>query len=279
DNVEQPPKKREKKVKPEPEMKVESLETGYFTKCDVHSSVALTDRFTIADPRLLTRSEDKIFMRRKPFTRGSLSEYKFEDFVKPGLLHKGCYPGVKLEVDESVYNVEKKFSGTLTRSSTAEESRCNMVTPDTELDVCDAWLTTFGGFRGFPAGPVVGIKLSKSECIDPNMDDSFNDSIYYPSSTSSKKDRFNDIRPDEFKAIGIYVKNLLPNKDFYAMTEEERAAAVAAEFEAIDALGPKKEDDYLVTGLDFRCPIVSYHLNTAKMKRAMKSILSNPLVS
>ncbi|VDM51960.1 unnamed protein product [Angiostrongylus costaricensis] len=256
----------------------------YFTKCDVHSSVTLTDRFSIADPRLLTRSEDKIFMRRKPFTRSSFSEYKFEDFVKPGLLHKGCYPGVKLEVDESVYNVEKKFSGTLTRSSTAEEPRCDMVTPDTELDVCDAWLTTFGGFRGSPAGPVDDINLSKSENIGPNMDDSFNDSIYCPSSTSYKKDRFNDIRPDEFKAIGIYVKNLLPNKDFYAMTEEERAAAVAAEFEAIDALGPKKEDDYLVTvgnlgGLGFRCSIVPYHLNTAKMKRVMKSILSNPLLA
>ncbi|PIO69273.1 hypothetical protein TELCIR_08909 [Teladorsagia circumcincta] len=153
------------------------------------------------------------------------------------------------------------------------------------------------------------------------MDDSFNDDVYYPddSGDSSKKDRFKDIRPDEFKALGIDVKvclqklrvigsgfsmiffqSIVPKKDFYAMTREERAAAVAAEFEAIDALGPKKEEGYIISVsfldyffffneakalimngiiMDFSCRVNPYHLNTAKMKRVMKSILSNPLLA
>ncbi|KJH52663.1 hypothetical protein DICVIV_01124 [Dictyocaulus viviparus] len=288
DNVEEPPKKREKK-KAEPDVKKEHFEQEYFAKSEVHKCIALKDRFLIADPRALTRSEDVIFARKKPFTSNLLEECKFENLVKPGLLCRGVYPGVKLEIKDS----NDRFIGTLERCPKNVDVRSNMGTPNVELDVYDVWLTTFGGFRVFTDDDRTVLDIprhiqlrsedvinhSESEEVGGCMDNSFNDSVSYPNDTVSKKDRFYDIRPDEFKAIGINVKNLVPNKDFYSMTKEERAAAVAAEFEAIDALGPKKEDGYVISIMDFSCRVVPYHLNTAKMKRVMKSILSNPLLA
>ncbi|KAK5983246.1 hypothetical protein GCK32_006268 [Trichostrongylus colubriformis] len=125
------------------------------------------------------------------------------------------------------------------------------------------------------------IAVSESGGLDPDcFDGSFNDDVYYhDDSDSSKKDRFKDIRPDEFKALGIDVKSLVPKKDFYAMTKEEQAAAVAAEFEAADALGPKKEDGYVISLMGISYREKPYHLNPAKVKKAMKSILSNPLLA
>ncbi|KAK6014576.1 hypothetical protein OSTOST_20037, partial [Ostertagia ostertagi] len=276
----------------------------YFVKSEVHSPFSLKNRFSIVDSRCITRGEDVIFLRRKPPPRRSLKEYKYENFVKPGLVQKGHYPGVKLEIKRSPSSSDLPFNGTLKRSPTAEEPRQNVVTPDVNADVCDEWLTTYGGFRALPEegqnalenGNTTevlspreptpkrhsSVAVSENGSIAPDsMDDSFNDDVYYPddSGDSCKKDRFKDIRPDEFKALGIDVKSIVPKKDFYAMTREERAAAVAAEFEAIDALGPKKEDGYLITTVGFSCRVNPYHLNTAKMKRVMKSILSNPLLA
>ncbi|XGW28873.1 hypothetical protein V3C99_008571 [Haemonchus contortus] len=301
--VEEPPKKKEKKIKTEPEVKVEVIEQEYFVKSEVHEPFSLENRFSIVDRRCTTRGEDVTFLRRKPPPRRSLKEYKFEDFVKPGLIQRGHYPGIKLEIKRSPSSSELPFNGTLKRSSTSEEScqkKANI--PEAGDDVCDEWLTTYGGFRILPEdgqtvlengttseAPLPSLKgegsrsrtISENEGAPPDfLDDSFNDDVYYPDSDdSSRKDRFEDIRPDEFKALGIDVKNIVPKKDFYAMTKEERAAAVAAEFEAIDALGPKKEDGYVISIMDFSCRVVPYHLNTAKMKRVMKSILSNPLLA
>ncbi|KAK6060065.1 hypothetical protein COOONC_02278, partial [Cooperia oncophora] len=297
------------------------MEQEYFVKSEVHSPFSLKDRFSVTESRSTTRGEDVIFLRRKPPLRRALKEYKYENFVKPGVAQKGHYPGVKVEIKRSPSSSELPFNGTLKKSPAAEEPQQNVLAPDVDGGVCDEWLTTYGGFRTLP-DECVFLKLSTCELNQqligfrdqPSMengkvtpappseqtsrrpssamhsengsfaqdfqDDSFNDDVYYPDdSDSCKKDRFRDIRPDEFKAIGIDVKSLVPKKDFYAMTKEERAAAVAAEFEAIDALGPKREDGYVISIMDFSCRVNPYHLNTAKMKRVMKSILSNPLVS
>ncbi|VDK79137.1 unnamed protein product, partial [Cylicostephanus goldi] len=65
EHVEEPPKKKEKRVKLEPDVKIEETELEYFTKMPQHHSVSLKERFKIVDPRTLVRSEDVIFTRRK----------------------------------------------------------------------------------------------------------------------------------------------------------------------------------------------------------------------
>ncbi|KHJ97513.1 hypothetical protein OESDEN_02501 [Oesophagostomum dentatum] len=300
DQVEEPPKKREKRIKSEVDVKVEAIEQEYFTKSAERNTVPLRDRFKIVEPRTLVRSEDVIFMHQKPIGRRVVTEYKFEDFIRPGLLRKGQYPHMFLEFKGHDNRVENAFNGILKKSADINNVRTNSVDDcETDLDVYDEWLATFGGFRilleeGDPnfddniveqcndlASQRNGNKENDSTHFDDNCHGIFDDSTssFFSSGNTTKRDRFNDIRPDEYKAIGIDVKNIVPNKDFYSMTKEERAAAVAAEFEAIDALGPKKEDGYVISIMDFSCRVSSYHLNTARMKRVMKSILSNPLLA
>ncbi|EYC40096.1 hypothetical protein Y032_0629g844 [Ancylostoma ceylanicum] len=300
DDKEEPPKKREKRIKSEVDVKVEETEQEYFTKSGQHNVVPLRDRFKIVDPRTLVRSEDVIFMRRKPLARRVITEYKFENFIKPGLLHKGRYPRMYLELKNQKHEVESIFNGILKQCcEVAKTVRDDTNNADAESDVYDEWLATFGGFRIFYEEGTFGLDeneeaheplsqdlgFSDNENTSMHMDNSnhcaFNDSAnsFLSSGNTTRRDRFHDIRPDEYKAIGIDVKNIVPNKDFYSMTKEERAAAVAAEFEAIDALGPKKEDGYVISIMDFSCRVSSYHLNTARMKRVMKSILSNPLLA
>ncbi|KAJ1374795.1 hypothetical protein KIN20_037560 [Parelaphostrongylus tenuis] len=260
DSVGEPPKKREKKVKTEPEIKVEQVEKEYFDKRNVHSHVPLSERFSIAaDPKTLIRGDDTVIMPRKQMACNLLTEYKFEDFVKPGLLHDGYYTAVKLEVDESVYKIEGKFCGALTRSAKQEEPCPDNPTLDTELSVSDAWLTTFGGFRGFPEND--NLASGVPSCFTAGGENG-------PKSLGEREHRGKTWDDKSFAKEGL----LLYDK-------EEQAAAVAAEFEAIDALGPKKEDGYVISIMDFSYRITPYYLNTAKMKRVMKSILSNPLLA
>ncbi|WKY05491.1 hypothetical protein Q1695_006030 [Nippostrongylus brasiliensis] len=299
DNADTSVTKKGRRIKTEVEIKTEPPD-DYFVKMEVHSPFTLKSRFAIGTSRTTTRGEDDTFGRKPVPRRSRLGSYQAGTFITPGLLQKGSYPGVKLEVKESVDGPEPHFTGSLGRSPTTEEPPAPPppVTPDTENGVCDEWLTSFGGCRAIPEDQCQSDKPSEeqSDVPAPVQDDptfenggdtmndtmndtmgSFDDPVFYPG--SSKKDRFKDIRPDEFKAIGIDVKNIVPKKDFYAMTKEERAAAVAAEFEAIDALGPKKEEGYVISIMDFSCRVIPYHLNTAKMKKVMKSILSNPLLA
>ncbi|VDM67851.1 unnamed protein product, partial [Strongylus vulgaris] len=278
DHMDEPPKKQ-KKIKLEQDVKIEETEQEYFTKSTQHNSVALKDRFKIADPKTLVRSEDVIFARRKPFARRLITEYKFENFIKPGLLHKGRYPRLYYESGDQDNRADSVFIGIL-RKSTDMDKKCNKGSDScaTEVDVYDEWLATFGGFRvlfeeenvqddgdGEDNGPefqgrgLSDIEMEGTQCHDSShcgFDDS--SASFFSNGISTRRDRFNDIRPDEYKAIGIDVKNIVPNKDFYSMTKEERAAAVAAEFEAIDALGPKKEDGYVINyGLLVPCKFLS----------------------
>ncbi|KAK6746891.1 hypothetical protein RB195_000251 [Necator americanus] len=302
EQMEEPPKKREKRIKSEPDVKLEETELEYFTKSTSHTAVSLRERFTIVDPRTLVRSEEVIFMRRKLHGRRLITAYKFEDFIKPGLLHKGRYPRMHMDLTDQDNHFDNIFNGIIRKSLAADEKCVDNADVDgAEKDVYDEWLATFGGFRFLYENDGFGIdesgegQLEETALQDPVLSDneninkgddqnyhcSMNESAtsFFSNDSITKRDRFYDIRPDEYKAIGIDVKNIVPNKDFYAMTKEERAAAVAAEFEAIDALGPKKEDGYVISIMDFSCRVSSYHLNTARMKRVMKSILSNPLLA
>lgn len=61
----------------------------YFVKMETHTPFVLKNRFAIGNARTTTRGEADIFAR-KPVPRKSLSDYKVENFVKPGLIHKVC---------------------------------------------------------------------------------------------------------------------------------------------------------------------------------------------
>ncbi|RCN51805.1 hypothetical protein ANCCAN_02165, partial [Ancylostoma caninum] len=235
DDKEEPPKKRERRIKSEVDVKVEETEQEYFTKSGQHSVVPLRDRFKIVDPRTLVRSEDVIFMRRKPLARRVITEYKFEDFIKPGLLHKGRYPQMHLELKNQKNSIENIFNGILKKcSEVAKPVRDDMNNVDAELDVYDEWLATFGGFRIFYEEGAFGLDenedaqhyeplsqdlgFSDNENTAMHMDSSnhcsFNDSAhsFLSSGNTSRRDRFHDIRPDEYKAIGIDVKVSLFNQ-------------------------------------------------------------------
>uniref|UniRef100_A0A1I7XHZ3 Rad21_Rec8 domain-containing protein n=1 Tax=Heterorhabditis bacteriophora TaxID=37862 RepID=A0A1I7XHZ3_HETBA len=138
----------EKKERERKEKKIKTEDRGdehYFLNSSNVDRVESRARFKCVDPRTLERSEDLLFMQNKKMELRSHPAYDFENFIKPGLLYKGRYGGVRFERSRTSHPDISHFNKLVSSSEMFISGNDDEIM--VQDDICNDWLSTFGGFK------------------------------------------------------------------------------------------------------------------------------------
>ncbi|CAI4229422.1 unnamed protein product [Auanema sp. JU1783] len=272
----------EKEKKPRKEkVQVEQNFESYFVLSDLNDREEAFNRFTIAKPNSLVKSEDIVFQNKKQLERRPyLGAFDFENFTRPGLLFQGRYGGVRFQRSLPVQINDAKINEGLPENLEVEEAQ------DVE-DVCRDWLAMFGAFR------IINEDSSSDEGDGDSSKDLFSDyweegdppanddGSRISSSNIVADDDMNDVPTaddDFFPLNGEIVPTstpLLGDRN----TEHERLRDLWAMQYDDDSADSDEDESETVTIMEKKVTITNSNIDQSRVKAYMREILTCPWMS